>query len=218
MCCGRPLYDWGFLKEAQRYLHRILSRFARDIDAGRPFVVLEPACASVFRDEMRNLFPGDEVAKRLADQTFLLGEFLQRKAPRFAPPPLPARALLHGHCHQKAIMGMHADEEVLAKAGVRYRLLDSGCCGMAGSFGFERDKADVSVRIGELVLLPEVRTAPPDCLVIADGYSCREQIAQCTNRHAVHLADVLKMALAGEAPERAAAAVERQAEELDAVH
>jgi FAD/FMN-containing dehydrogenase/Fe-S oxidoreductase len=218
VCCGRPLYDWGFLKEAQRYLHRILSRFARDIDAGRPFVVLEPACASVFRDEMRNLFPGDEVAKRLADQTFLLGEFLQRKAPRFAPPPLPARALLHGHCHQKAIMGMHADEEVLAKAGVRYRLLDSGCCGMAGSFGFERDKADVSVRIGELVLLPEVRTAPPDCLVIADGYSCREQIAQCTNRHAVHLADVLKMALAGEAPERAAAAVERQAEELDAVH
>jgi Fe-S oxidoreductase len=217
-CCGRPLYDWGMLKEAQRYLRRILSRFARDIDAGRPFVVLEPACATVFRDEMRNLFPGDEVAKRLANQTFLLGEFLQRKAPHFAPPPLPARALLHGHCHQKAIMGMHADEEVLAKAGVRYRLLDSGCCGMAGSFGFERDKADLSVRIGELVLLPEVRTAPPDCLVIADGYSCREQIAQCTNRHAVHLADVLKMALAGEAPERAAAAVERHAEALDAVH
>ncbi|HET8584760.1 MAG TPA: hypothetical protein VFM89_03385, partial [Casimicrobiaceae bacterium] len=91
-------------------------------------------------------------------------------------------------------------------------------CGMAGSFGFERDKADVSVRIGELVLLPEVRTAPPDCLVIADGYSCREQIAQCTDRHAVHLADVLKMALAGEPPERAAASVEQHAEAPDAVH
>jgi len=218
VCCGRPLYDSGMLKEAQRYLRRILSRFARDIDAGRHFVVLEPACASVFRDEMCNLFPGDEVAKRLADQTFLLGEFLQRKAPGFAPPPLPARAILHGHCHQKAIMGMSADEEVLAKAGVRYRLLDSGCCGMAGSFGFERDKADVSVGIGELMKMPAVRTAPPDCLVIADGYSCREQIAQCTDRHAVHLADVLKMALAGEAPERVAAAVERHAEELDAVH
>jgi hypothetical protein len=88
---------------------------------------------------------------------------------------------------------------------------------MAGSFGFERDKADVSVKIGELVLLPAVRTAPRDCLVIADGYSCREQIAQCTDRHAVHLADVLKMALAGERPEEVAAVVERQAEALHAV-
>ena len=217
VCCGRPLYDFGLLKEAQRYLRRILSRFAADIDAGRHFVVLEPACASVFRDEMRNLFPGDEVAKRLADQTFLLGEFLHTKAPRFAPPPLPARALLHGHCHQKALMGMDADQAVLAKAGVHFDLLDSGCCGMAGSFGFERGKAELSVQIGELVLLPAVRTAPPDCLVIADGFSCREQIAQCTDRHAVHLADVLKLALAGEAPETAAAAAERQAEALQEV-
>jgi FAD/FMN-containing dehydrogenase/Fe-S oxidoreductase len=212
VCCGRPLYDSGMLKEAQRYLKRILARFERDIDAGRHFVVLEPACASVFRDELRNLFPGNELAKRLSSQTYLLGEFLRDKAARFAPPPLPARALLHGHCHQKAIMGMNADEAVLKQIGVRYQLLDSGCCGMAGSFGFERDKAAVSVAIGELVLLPAVRTAPADCLVIADGYSCREQIAQCTDRHAVHLADVLKMALAGERAEEAAAAVERHAE------
>jgi Fe-S oxidoreductase len=109
-------------------------------------------------------------------------------------------------------MSMDADEAMLRKAGVDYTLLDSGCCGMAGSFGFERDKAAVSVAIGELVLLPAVRTAPSDCLVIADGYSCREQIAQCTDRHAVHLADVLKMALAGERAEEAAAAVERHAE------
>ena len=197
VCCGRPLYDSGMLRQAQRYLRRILARFAREISAGMPFVVLEPACAAVFRDEMPNLFPGDEVAKRLAAQTFLLAEFLTMHAPAFAPPPLPRRAIVHGHCHQKAIMKMDADEALLRKLGVDYHLLDSGCCGMAGSFGFERDKADVSVRIGELVLLPAVRAAANDCLVIADGYSCREQIAQCTDRRALHLAEVVQMALAG---------------------
>jgi Fe-S oxidoreductase len=181
---------------AQRYLHRIFARFEKEIDSGMPFVVLEPACAAVFRDEMLNLFPGDEIAKRLAKQTFLLAELLERKAPRFSPPPLSRNAIVHGHCHQKALMGMEADEAVLRKLGVRYDLLDSGCCGMAGSFGFERDKADISVQIGELVLLPAVRKAADDCLVIADGYSCREQIAQCTDRRAVHLAEVLQMALA----------------------
>ena len=196
VCCGRPLYDSGMLGAAQRYLRRILARFEAQIDAGTPFVVLEPACAAVFRDEMTNLFPGDEIAKRLAAQTLLLGEFLAKHAPQFSPPKLAQSALVHGHCHQKAIMGMDADEALLRKLGVRYQLLDSGCCGMGGSFGFERDKADVSVQIGELVLLPAVRAAANDCLVIADGYSCREQIAQCTGREAVHLAQVAQMALA----------------------
>ena len=145
---------------------------------------------------MTNLFPGDEVAKRLAAQTLLLGEFLAKHAPQFSPPKLARSAIVHGHCHQKAIMGMDADEALLRKLGVRYQLLDSGCCGMSGSFGFERGKADVSVQIGELVLLPAVRAAAGDCLVIADGYSCREQIAQCTGREAVHLAEVAQMALA----------------------
>jgi Fe-S oxidoreductase len=197
VCCGRPLYDSGMLRRAQRYLRRILDRFAKEIDAGVPFVVLEPACAAVFRDELGNLFPGDEIAKRLAQQTYLLAEFLERRAPRFSPPPLARRAIVHGHCHQKAVMSMDADEAMLRKAGVDYRLLDSGCCGMAGSFGFERDKAGLSVQIGELVLLPAVRAAAADCLIVADGYSCREQIAQCTQRHGVHLAEVLQMALAG---------------------
>jgi Fe-S oxidoreductase len=197
VCCGRPLYDSGMLGEAQRYLRRILTRFEAQIDAGIPFVVLEPACAAVFRDEMTNLFPGDEVAKRLAAQTFLLGEFLAQRASAFSPPKLSRSAIVHGHCHQKAIMGMGADEALLRKLGVRYELLDSGCCGMAGSFGFERDKAAVSVAIGELVLLPRVRAASSDCLVIADGYSCREQIAQCTGRTAHHLAEVVRMAFAG---------------------
>jgi Fe-S oxidoreductase len=199
VCCGRPLYDSGMLRDAQRYLRRILARFEPQIDAGVPFVVLEPACAAVFRDEMMNLFPGDEVAKRLSAQTFLLAEFLAQRAPDFAPPRLARSAIVHGHCHQKAIIGMGADEAVLRKLGVDYTLLDSGCCGMAGSFGFEREKAAVSVAIGERVLLPAVRDAASDCLVIADGYSCREQIAQCTNRHALHLAEVVSMALAGNA-------------------
>ena len=208
VCCGRPLYDSGMLSAAQRYLRRILARFEAEIDAGTPFVVLEPACAAVFRDEMTNLFPGDEVAKRLAAQTLLLGEFLAKHAPQFAPPKLARSAIVHGHCHQKAIMGMDADCALLAKLGVRYELLDSGCCGMAGSFGFERGKAEVSVQIGELVLLPAVRAAADDCLVIADGYSCREQIAQCTGRNAVHLAQVVQMALAGTNADAAAARVD----------
>ena len=210
VCCGRPLYDSGMLDDAQRYLRRILKRFESQIDAGMRFVVLEPACAAVFRDEMTNLFPGDEVAKRLSGQTFLLGEFLAQRAPDFSPPRLSRSAIVHGHCHQKAIMGMSDDEALLRKIGVDHTLLDSGCCGMAGSFGFERDKAAVSVAIGELVLLPAVRAAASDCLVIADGYSCREQIAQCTDRHALHLADVLRMALSGTVAEWPAAPAARE--------
>jgi Fe-S oxidoreductase len=182
-----------------------------------PFVVLEPACAAVFHDELGNLFPGDEIAKRLAQQTYLLAEFLERRAPRFSPPRLARRAIVHGHCHQKAVMSMDADEAMLRKVGVDYTLLDSGCCGMAGSFGFEHDKAALSVRIGELVLLPAVRAAPPDCLVVADGYSCREQIAQCTQRHGVHLAEVLQMALAGGRDGKAATREARAAVGADEV-
>ncbi|MGE5170542.1 MAG: FAD-binding and (Fe-S)-binding domain-containing protein [Rudaea sp.] len=199
VCCGRPLYDFGMLDRAKRYLRRILDGLGTEIDAGMPVVVLEPACAAVFRDEMLNLFPGDERAKRLSRQALLFGEFMQSRARQFALPHLSRRALVHGHCHQKSLMGMDDEMAVLSRLGVDAALLDSGCCGMAGSFGFERDKADVSVRIGELVLLPAVREAAPDCLVVADGYSCREQIAQCTSRRAVHLAEVVQMALAGSA-------------------
>jgi FAD/FMN-containing dehydrogenase/Fe-S oxidoreductase len=195
VCCGRPLYDFGMLDRARRYLQRILGRFENEIDAGMPFVVLEPACASVFRDELLNLFHGDEVAKRLAKQTYLLAEFLAERAPEFSPPTLRRRAVVHGHCHQKALMGMTADTTLLQKLGLDFTLLDSGCCGMSGSFGFARETAALSRDIGELVLLPAIRAAPDDCLVVADGFSCREQIAQCTNRNALHLAQVVELAL-----------------------
>jgi Fe-S oxidoreductase len=195
VCCGRPLYDFGMLERAQRYLRRILDAFEHEIDGGTPFVVLEPACASVFRDELVNLFPGDEVAKRLSRQTFLLAEFLAQRAPGFDVPHVAGRALVHGHCHHKAVMSMRPDETLLRKTGLDVRMLDAGCCGMAGSFGFARDTAALSIAIGELRLLPAVRAAPADTLLVADGFSCREQIAQCTGRHALHLAEVLEHGL-----------------------
>jgi Fe-S oxidoreductase len=103
--------------------------------------------------------------------------------------------LVHGHCHQKAIASMCDDERVLRRLGLEVELLDSGCCGMAGAFGFEREHYDLSIRCGELVLLPAVRAAASDTLVVADGFSCREQIAQTTSRRALHLAEVIGLAL-----------------------
>jgi Fe-S oxidoreductase len=197
LCCGRPLYEFGFLASARSYLRTILSTLASDIDAGIPLVVLEPACAAVFRDELTNLLPDDERAMRLAAQTFFFDEFLDRKAPQFHPPPLNRRALVHAHCNRKALLGKHSGETLLARAGLTGEVLDSGCCGMAGAFGFERAKYGVSVAIGEQVLLPQVRLASDDVLLVADGYSCREQIAQCTGRTAWHPAQVLALALRG---------------------
>jgi Fe-S oxidoreductase len=153
---------------------------------------------AVFRDELVNLFPHDERAQALSRQTFLLSEFLETKAKNFPLPRLNRKAVLHGHCHHKSLMRMTAEESLLCRLGVDFHAPAPGCCGMAGSFGFERDKYDISMAIGEMELLPAVRQAPPDWLIIADGFSCREQIAQGTPRHALHLAEVLQMALAPE--------------------
>ncbi len=193
LCCGRPLYDFGMIAQAKEYLLRVMREF--DLDAGVPLVVLEPGCASVFRDELRNLFPEDSRAKRLASQTFLLSEFLEKHAPNFRPPQLTASVLLHGHCHHKALMKMGDEESVLRKMGANLKTLDAGCCGMAGSFGFEREKYAVSQAVGNRVLLPAVRQAFEDTLIVSDGFSCREQIAQATGRRAMHLAEVLELAL-----------------------
>jgi FAD/FMN-containing dehydrogenase/Fe-S oxidoreductase len=195
LCCGRPLYDFGLLDRAKKLLLNILQTLQPEIEAGVPVVVLEPSCASVFRDELLNFFPNDERARKLARQTFLLSEFLQTKAHHFRLPRLPRQALLHGHCHHKSVMKMTTEEAVLKAMGVDFSAPASGCCGMAGSFGFEAEKYEVSLAIGELELLPAIRQAPPHCLIIADGFSCREQIAQCTGRSALHLADVIQMAL-----------------------
>ena len=194
LCCGRPLYDFGLLKEAKEYLERVMSVLTRQIVAGVPLVVLEPSCASVFRDELRNLFPHDARAIKLRNQTFLLSEFLERYAPEFTL-QLSGKVLLHGHCHHKSIMGIGAEESVLKKTGADLQSIDSGCCGMAGPFGFEKDKYEVSQAVGERVLLPAVRNTPEDALIVSDGFSCREQIHQATGRRALHLAEALQLGL-----------------------
>ncbi|MGB4256219.1 MAG: FAD-binding and (Fe-S)-binding domain-containing protein [Phycisphaerae bacterium] len=196
LCCGRPLYDYGMLDRAEKWLRQILETLRPYIQAGTPMVVLEPSCCAVFRDEMVNLFPHDLDAQRLRSQTFLLSEFFQRKASDFRLPKLHRMALVHAHCHHRAIMGPADEQALLDRLGLDYKLLDSGCCGMAGAFGFEAgDHYDVSVKCGELVLLPAVRQAPYDQLIITNGFSCHEQIAQGTDRQALHLAQVLRMAL-----------------------
>jgi FAD/FMN-containing dehydrogenase/Fe-S oxidoreductase len=194
LCCGRPLYDFGMLDRAKEYLQRILAALTPQIDAGLPVIVLEPSCASVFRDELRGLFPADERANRLRSQTFLFSEFLERHAPGYQPPKLPRRVLLHGHCHQKALVGMKDEECLLRRMGAEVQSIDSGCCGMAGSFGFEKEKYAVSLAVGERVLLPAVRDCAADTLIISDGFSCREQIRQTTGRKAMHLAEAMQLA------------------------
>jgi len=197
LCCGRPLYDFGMLDRAESLLLDILDQLSPEIEAGIPIVGLEPSCVAVFRDELINLFPNDHRAQALSKQTFLLSEFLEQNSANAPLPQLKRKALLHGHCHHKSIMKMSAEESLLHRIGIDFHSPAPGCCGMAGSFGFERDnnKYDISQAIGELELLPAVRKAPPDWLIIADGFSCREQIAQGTARHALHLAEVLQMAL-----------------------
>jgi FAD/FMN-containing dehydrogenase/Fe-S oxidoreductase len=197
LCCGRPLYDWGMLDAARDHLIAILKTLKEPIENGTPVVVLEPSCASVFREELVNLFANDENAKRLRDQTFLLSQFLLERAGEFELPRLQARALLHGHCHHKALFKIDDDEAILERLGVEFDLPDTGCCGMAGAFGFEEEHYDISMKCGERVLLPAVRRLDKETFVITDGFSCREQIKQATGREAFHLSEVLAMALEG---------------------
>src|SRR5262249_50760205 len=163
-------------------LLRILDTLRPAIRSGVPIVGLEPSCVSVFRDEMVNLLPRDEDAQRLAQQVFTLSEYLERRGWR--PPALRGHALVHGHCHHKSVLKFDTDARWLDRLGLEVEIPDSGCCGMAGSFGFEARHYDVSMAVGERALLPAVRRAAADTLIIADGFSCREQIAQATGRHA----------------------------------
>ena len=192
ICCGRPLYDFGFLDQAKNYLLRILDEFEPQIQSGVPVVMLEPSCASVFHDELTNFFPHDERAIKLSQQTIMLSEMLAQRSPGWQPPQLPGRRILvHGHCHQKALMTMNDEMALLKATGATVEMLDSGCCGMAGPFGFERDKFTVSQALAERVLLPAVRAADTGTLLVTNGFSCREQIKQNTQRNALNLAEVL---------------------------
>jgi FAD/FMN-containing dehydrogenase/Fe-S oxidoreductase len=208
LCCGRPLYDYGMLDLAKRWLRQILRELKSEIEAGTPLIGLEPSCTAVFRDELVGLFPQDEDARRLCKQTFTLAEFLSQHA-KDKMPKLARRVVAHGHCHDKAVLNFNCEKELLKKMGVELECPDSGCCGMAGAFGFESEHFDVSIACGERVLLPSVRQAPKDALILADGFSCREQVRQTTDRQALHFAQVVQIALrqgprgpAGNYPER----------------
>jgi FAD/FMN-containing dehydrogenase/Fe-S oxidoreductase len=197
ICCGRPLYDFGFLDHARNYLAEILDRMEPQIQAGVPFIFLEPSCASVFKDELPELFPADRRAALLRDSVWLLADFLAAKAPDFAAnlakgPLQGKRILIHGHCHHKAVFGGPKKEiELLRQGGAEVEMIEAGCCGMAGPFGFEADKFEVSQTIANQQLLPAVEKAAPDTILVADGFSCREQIDQLGHRQAVHFAEVL---------------------------
>ena len=195
LCCGRPLYDYGMLGTARRWLKQILVALREEIRNDIPLVGLEPSCLATFRDELINLFPHDLDARRLSQNSYLLSEFLDTKATDFELPKLKRKALVHGHCHHKAIMKMNNEANVLDRMGLDCEMPDTGCCGMAGAFGFERKHYDISIKCGERALLPAVRQGAKDTILIADGFSCREQIRQTTDRVPLHLSQVLQMAL-----------------------
>jgi FAD/FMN-containing dehydrogenase/Fe-S oxidoreductase len=193
LCCGRPLYDFGLLGPARAYLARVLDRMAPQIEAGLPFIFLEPSCASVFKDELLKLFPNDPRAQRMSQQVWLLADFLAAKAPNIPAGRLSgAHILLHGHCHHKAVFGGPASEiALLRQAGAVVEQTQAGCCGMAGPFGFEADKFEVSKAIANDGLLPAVNATAPETIIVADGFSCREQIVQLGHHEAMHFAEAM---------------------------
>jgi FAD/FMN-containing dehydrogenase/Fe-S oxidoreductase len=196
LCCGRPLYDYGMLRLARRLLHTTLGGLRDEIRAGTPVVALEPSCGAVFRNELTNMLPDDEDAKRLGRQTLTLGEFLARHAGGWEMPRLERKALVHLHCHQRATSDTDCDRAILERLGLDYEVLDAGCCGLAGSFGYERgERYEVSIKAGERMLLPRVRAASPHTLILTDGSSCRSQIDHGSDRGALHLAQVIELAL-----------------------
>ena len=198
LCCGRPLYDFGLLNSAKKYLERVLNVLEPSVNAGLPVIMLEPSCASVFRDELRNLFPHHGIAHRLRQQTFTFSSFLQTQARGYEPPKLTGKKiLLHGHCHHRAVLPFSHEETLLKRMGVDLESLDSGCCGMAGPFGFEKSKLKVSQALAERVLLPAVRAADADTMVVTDGFSCREQIEQNTDCKPLHVAELVWLARGG---------------------
>ena len=195
LCCGRPLYDYGFMGLARRYLDRVLGSLRPEIREGVPVVGLEPSCVAVFRDELGKLMPNDQDAQRLASQTFHLAEFLRRDEVGYSPPELGGRVLLHGHCHGRATGAFEPEKSLLEAMGAEVSAPNTGCCGMAGAWGYEKAHFDVSRDCAERVLLPAVRAAEPTTTIVASGFSCRSQIAQLgPGRKAEHIAEVLARA------------------------
>jgi Fe-S oxidoreductase len=204
LCCGRPLYDFGMLRLARAQLRQILATLREQIRAGVPVVGLEPSCVAVFRDELVNLFPDDVDAQRLSKQTFTLSEWLCKQG--WLPPQIEGRAIVQAHCHHKSVLEFDPERELLERTGLDVDVLSSGCCGLAGSYGYEQgEKYEISMRCAEDVLLPAVRD-DPNAIVLADGFSCRSQIEHGADRKALHIAELLARAL----PDAGTTAVNRR--------
>lgn len=196
MCCGRPLYDYGMLDLAKSWLKRAITVLKPYIEAGLPVIFMEPSCAAVFKDELPNLMPEDEDGVRLRNQAYTLTQFVQDKAPHFEIPKLNQKVLLQVHCHHKSVIDKDDQKKLLAKMNAEVDMPEPGCCGMAGAFGYEEENGhcDVSMKVGEQRLLPAVIQTPTEQLIVADGFSCREQIKQGSNRQALHFAQALRFA------------------------
>ena len=196
LCCGLTWISTGQLKTAKRVLRRTVGALAEHVRAGGLVVGLEPSCTAVFRSDAAELFPGDHDVMRLQAATVTLAELLHDHTPGWRPPHVDRRLVVQTHCHHHAVMGFHADHEVLKATGAEVDVLDSGCCGLAGNFGFEAGHYDVSTACAERVLLPAVRSSSDSDLILADGFSCRTQIHQGDSggREAMHLAELLRAA------------------------
>jgi Fe-S oxidoreductase/FAD/FMN-containing dehydrogenase len=190
VCCGRAYYDFGMLDRAKQALARVLATLAPQLERGLSVVVLEPGCLSVFRDELKQLFPRDAAAEALAKSMLSLSEFLNRRGFQAT---VRDKVLMHAHCHQKALWGTGDDVALLRKAGAELLTPDTGCCGMSGSFGYRSEFYQTSRRIANLALLPALASAP-DATVVASGFSCREQIEGIAGRPTLHLAELLARA------------------------
>ncbi|GCB51348.1 FAD-binding and (Fe-S)-binding domain-containing protein [Streptomyces sp. NL15-2K] len=194
-CCGLTWITTGQLGIARRIAQRSVNTLASAVELGMPVVGLEPSCTAVLRTDLPELLDGDGRARALAGATVTLAELLVHRAPDWQPPRIDARSISQTHCHQHATSGFSSDSALLHRMGVDNTTLESGCCGLAGNFGFERGHYDVSVAAGEQVLLPAVRSAAPDTHILADGFSCRTQIAQQTDRTGTHLAQLIARTL-----------------------
>jgi FAD/FMN-containing dehydrogenase/Fe-S oxidoreductase len=202
VCCGRPLYDYGFLDVAERYLRTTLDTLRDDIRAGTPIVGMEPSCVAVFKDELKKILPHDDDADRLARNVHHWAEFFETF--ELDVPRVAGDALLWGHCHHKATGGIDAEQTLLERMGLEVEEATGGCCGLAGSWGFEAGKHEISMQCGEQGLLPAVRNARADTVVVANGFSCKTQLEQSgVGRRALHSAEVMKLARDGRLVSRA---------------
>ncbi|MBO0853694.1 MAG: FAD-binding oxidoreductase [Nocardia sp.] len=201
VCCGLTWISTGQLTTAYRALRQTLRTLRPQLRSGTPVVALEPSCAAVLRSDLPDLLPGDQDAHRLAGQTRTLAELLAERAPDWSPPATAEEVLVQPHCHQHAIIGMDRDRDLLDRTCSQVRVLDAGCCGLAGNFGFERGHYEVSVACAEHALLPAVRVADPGTRLLADGFSCRTQVRQLHPEAQVcHTAELLAEAIGRRSP------------------